>query len=121
MYSTAVISQDEYYEMSQGVEGNQEQSPTTTNTAGENYEVMSAESTKEAQSGEAPGEDYMAMDDEHQAQEDYEEPQQNNTADEDYEIAELDKKPQAPVTQEENYEVPGADSDYEGIKQQQIS
>lgn len=77
---------------------------------------MSAEQTDGTSQGEAAaGEDYMAMEDE--VQEDYEEPQQENTADEDYEITESNKQP--PPSQDEEYELPDADSDYEGIKQQQ--
>ena len=99
--------------MDQGADGNQAQPQvTSTDTAGENYEVMSAEQTNEATpGGEAAGEDYMAMEDEAQVQEDYEEPQQESTGNEDYEITE-----QPPAPQDEEYEIPGADrdSDYEG-------
>lgn len=78
LYSAAVIAQDDqYYEMSQGVEGNDV--PTSEDTGGENYEVMSAEQENEAQGGEAAGEDYMAMEDD-PGQEDYVEPQAENTA-----------------------------------------
>ena len=114
LYSAAVIAQDDqYYEMSQGVEGNDV--PTSADMGGENYEVMSAEQENEAQGGEAAGEDYMAMEDD-PGQEDYVEPQAKNTADENYEVTEQSVKPPAPVEQEENYEIPGADEDYEGIE-----
>lgn len=115
MIHVGVIPQDNYCEMDQGAEGNQNQ-PQATDMPGENYEVMSAEQTDGTSQGEAAaGEDYMAMEDE--VQEDYEEPQQENTADEDYEITESNKQP--PPSQDEEYELPDADSDYEGIKQQQ--
>lgn len=107
--------------MDQGAEGNQSQPQAASeDTAGENYEVMdSAEQTNgTSQGGEAAGEDYMAMEDEPQVQEDYEEPQQEKTDDQNYEIADSNiKQPSAP--QNEEYETPGADSDYEGIKQHQ--
>ena len=116
LYSAAVIAQDDqYYEMSQGVEGNDVPSTTSADTGGENYEVMSAEQENEAQGGEAAGEDYMAMEDD-PGQEDYVEPQAENTADENYEVTEQSVKPPAQVEQEENYEIPGADEDYEGIE-----
>ena len=106
-----VIPQDDYCEMGQDAEGNQNQS---ADMSGENYEVMSAEETD----GElAAGENYMAMEDEAPPQEDYEEPQQEKTEDEDYEITESTK--QTPPSQDEEYVLPDADSDYEGIKQQQ--
>ena len=97
--------------MGQDAEGNQNQS---ADMSGENYEVMSAEETD----GElVAGENYMAMEDEAPPQEDYEEPQQEKTEDEDYEITESTKQP--PPSQDEEYVLPDADSDYEGIKQQQ--
>lgn len=115
MIHVGVIPQDDYCGMDQGAKGNQNQ-PQATDMPGENYEVMSAEQTDGMSQGEAAaGEDYMAMEDE--VQEDYEEPQQENTADEDYEITESNKQP--PPSQDEEYELPDADSDYEGIKQQQ--
>ena len=111
LYSAAVIAQDDqYYEMSQGNDV-----PTSADMGGENYEVMSAEQENEAQGGEAAGEDYMAMEDD-PGQEDYVEPQAENTADENYEVTEQSVKPPAPAEQEENYEIPGADEDYEGIE-----
>lgn len=109
----AVIAQDDqYYEMSQGVEGNDVPTTASADMGGENYEVMSAEQENEAQGGEAAGEDYMAMEDD-LGQEDYVEPQAENTADENYEVTEQSVKPPAPAEQEENYEIPGADEDYE--------
>ena len=111
-----MIPQDDYCEMDQGAEGNQNQSQAT-DMSGENYEVMSAEQTDGTSQVEAAaGEDYMAMEDE--VQEDYEEPQQETTADDEYEITESNIK-QPPPSQDEEYELPDADSDYEGIKQQQ--
>ena len=102
--------------MDQSTDGNQNQSQAA-DVPGENYEVMSAEKEDGTPQGEAAaGEDYMAMEDEAQVQEDYEEPQQEKTADEDYEITESNKQP---PSQDEEYELPDADSDYEGIKQQQ--
>lgn len=115
MIHVGVIHQDDYCGMNQGAGGNQNQLQAT-DMSGQNYEVMSAEQTDGTSQGEAAaGEDYMAMEDE--VQEDYEEPQQENTADEDYEITESNKQP--PPSQDEEYELPDADSDYEGIKQQQ--
>ncbi|PFX29515.1 titin-like [Stylophora pistillata] len=109
----AVIAQDDqYYEMSQDAEGKEVPSSTATDTGGENYEVMSAEQESKAQGGETAGEDYMAMEDDLH-QEDYVEPQAENTADEDYEVPEQSVKPPAPAEQEENYEIPGADENYE--------
>ena len=103
--------------MDQGTEGNQNQSQVV-DMPGENYKVMSAEQTDETSPGEAAaGENYIAMEDEPQVQEDYEEPQPEKTSDEDYEITETNKQP--PSSQDEEYELPDADSDYEGIKQQQ--
>ena len=101
--------------MDQGADGNQDQSQAA-DVSGENYEVMSAEQEDGTPQGEvAAGENYMAMEDEPQFQENYEEPQQEKTADEDYEITESNKQP---PSQDEEYELPDADSDYEGIKQQ---
>ena len=111
-----IIPQDDYCEMDQGADGNQNQSQAA-DVPGENYEVMSAEQEDGTPQGEATaGENYVAMDDEPQVQEDYEEPQQEKTADEDYEVTESNKQP---PSQDEEYELPDADSDYEGIKQQQ--
>lgn len=101
--------------MSQDAEGKEVPSSTATDTGGENYEVMSAEQESKAQGGETAGEDYMAMEDDLH-QEDYVEPQAENTADEDYEVTEQSVKPPAPAEQEENYEIPGADENYEGIE-----
>lgn len=119
LYLIGVIPQDDYCEMNQGAEGNQNQSEAAnTDMPGENYEVMSVEQTDgTSQGGAAAGEDYMAMEDEPQVQEDYEEPQQDKTEDEDYEITESNK--QHSPSQDEEYELPEPDSDYEGIKQQQ--
>lgn len=115
MILVGIIPQDDYCEMDQGADGNQDQSQAADVT-GENYEVMSAEQEDGTPQGEvAAGENYMAMEDEPQVQENYEEPQQEKTADEDYEITESNKQP---PSQDEEYELPDADSDYEGIKQQ---
>ena len=103
--------------MDQGIDGNQNQSQAA-DVPGENYEVMSAEQEDGTPQGEAAaGENYMAMEDEPQVQEDYEEPQQEKAADEDYEVTESNKQP---PSQDEEYELPDANSDYEGIKQQQV-
>ena len=106
-FCVAVIAGDQYYSpMGPGSEGE----PNTNNavTGGENYEVMSgdAEPTNAAPLGDGAGEDYEAMEDDtaQGGQEDYEEPEPQQT--------EADKQASAP--QDEEYEMPGEDSNYEG-------